>query len=217
MKLLIALLFILPFSVQAKHHQHKNHKNHKHHKYCKKHKNKKHCKYHKKNWRHRFYHNNQHYLTVGSIFNFVQKTNTDAASKASTKLNTYSIKIGKGVIFKKKYDVQIALGYDKKQTNTVFSYGLYTNYVLDKVLAKYKNTIGTHKPYIGLGLRASQIKDTKSKAKTHTKFMGFQVGDRVLISKNMMMGLEYSNFKGTKADKTKITNTGFAMSWNYFF
>lgn len=195
MKLLIALLFILPFSVQAKRYKHRNHKNHK------------------KTWHHRFHHNNQHYLTVGSVFNFSKKTVGDK------KINTYAVELAKGVIFKKKYDIQVSVGYKKEEKNKIFNYGLSAKYIFYRALAKYKKKIGTHKPYIGVGFKAAKRIAIADQSKTNVNLIGFQVGNRILISKNMMAGLEYYNFKGSvkKADKKDRKDTGFAISWSYFF
>ncbi|MBE8221717.1 MAG: hypothetical protein HAW60_03200 [Bdellovibrionales bacterium] len=201
MKLLIALLFVLPLSVQAGHYKGKK-KNHRYR-----------SKSHKKSWHHRFHHNNQHYLTVGTALNFSKK------EVGTEKTTSYQIKLGKGVIFKKKYDVSFLLNYNKDgedksyglEVGTKYLFNISTMRIFKGKLSKYKNTYNNF--YVGLGFGID-------KSEQDTKTLKYAVGKRFSISKNMMMGLEYTNYvrKFTKADvENKTKGSRVTMDWNYFY
>lgn len=188
MKLLIALLFVLPLSVQAGHHKGKKGS-------------------HKKSWSYNFFHKNQHYLTVGTALDFSSK------KVDGVKTTSYAVQLGRGIIFKQKYDVSFLLNYNKKGNDKSYGLGVDTKYLFHKMLTKYKKTTGHLHPYIGIGFSVDKEDKTTKKVK-------FSLGNRFPISNNMMLGLDYTYYMGkyTLANQDyKTKGSSITMNWNYFF
>lgn len=192
MKLLIALLFILPLAVQAGHHKGKK-------------------AGHKKSW-HRLGKDTKHYLTVGTALNFFSEKKDDE------KVTIYTVKIGKGFIFKQKYDVSFLLTYGKNGDAQAYGVGVATKYLLHKMLSKHKKVkkvMGEMVPYVGMGLDWDKAEDAGSSQ------VNVSVGNRFPVSKNMMMDLKYTYYVGKgsngEGEDNKTKGSIVNMSWNYFF
>lgn len=189
MKLLIALLFVLPLSVQAGHYKHK------------------------KSGYHRFHKNVKHYLTVGTALDFFSQ------KVGNEKTTSYAIQIGKGLIFKKKYDLSFLLGYDKNATNKNYNVKLATKYLFVDALSRHKKVVGTWVPYLGFSVGLYNLKNLAMGAKDKLKVFGVSAGNRFAISSNMMMSLEYAYQRGKLFSDldADFESFGLVMNWNYFF
>ncbi|MBE8162849.1 MAG: hypothetical protein HAW63_02555 [Bdellovibrionaceae bacterium] len=197
MKLLIALLFVLPLSVQAAHYRGKT-------KHSKKHRR------HHRSHHHSYFKKAKHYLIVGTALDFSKKT------VGEEKTTNYAIHLGKGIIFKQKYDLAFLVKYEKDEEKSL-GLNIATKYLLHKAyyikrLAKRSKWLKKQVPYVGMGYDWS-----KTAGKT-VQAVGFSAGNRFPISRNMMMALEYTySLARESSENTKSKGSRITMNWNYFF